>query len=67
MNKGKNVATPENISRPVFIVGPGRSGTTLLRSLLSAHSRITVTPETHVLARVRQCTTPLCTYEEVVQ
>lgn len=34
---------------PVFIVGPGRSGTTLVRSLLSAHSRICVTPETHFL------------------
>lgn len=34
---------------PVFIVGPGRSGTTLVRSLLSAHSRLCVTPETHFL------------------
>lgn len=33
----------------LFIVGSGRSGTTLLRSLLSAHSRVTVTPETHYL------------------
>ena len=32
---------------PIFIMGAGRSGTTLLQSLLSAHSRITVTPETH--------------------
>ena len=30
---------------PIFIVGPGRSGTTLLRSMLSAHSRISITPE----------------------
>jgi len=30
---------------PIFIVGPGRSGTTLVRSLLSAHSRISITPE----------------------
>lgn len=37
--------------RPIFIVGPGRSGTTLVRSLLSAHSRIAVTPETHFLKR----------------
>lgn len=34
---------------PIFIVGAGRSGTTLIRSLLSAHSRIAVTPETHFL------------------
>lgn len=38
------------LERPMFIVGPGRSGTTLLRSLLSAHSRIAVTPETHFMA-----------------
>lgn len=35
------------LKKPIFIVGPGRSGTTLVRSLLSAHSRIAVTPETH--------------------
>lgn len=34
---------------PFFIVGPGRSGTTLVRSLLAAHPRIAVTPETHFL------------------
>lgn len=33
----------------MFIVGTGRSGTTLLRSLLTAHSRIAVTPETHYM------------------
>lgn len=36
---------------PFFIVGSGRSGTTLLRSLLTAHSRIAVTPETHFMKR----------------
>jgi len=30
---------------PIFIVGPGRSGTTLIRSILSAHTRISITPE----------------------
>lgn len=38
-------------NEPFFIVGAGRSGTTLLRSLLSAHSRIAVTPETHFMKR----------------
>lgn len=37
------------LAPPLFIVGSGRSGTTLLRSLLSAHSRITITPETHYM------------------
>ena len=36
---------------PFFIVGSGRSGTTLLRSLLSRHSDLAVTPETHFMAR----------------
>ncbi len=32
---------------PFFILGSGRSGTTLLQNILSAHSRLAVTPETH--------------------
>lgn len=32
---------------PFFIVGAGRSGTTLLRAALAAHSRLSVPPETH--------------------
>ena len=36
---------------PFFVVGSGRSGTTLVRSLLSAHPRLTVTPETHFMTR----------------
>jgi len=42
------------LQSPIFIVGPGRSGTTLVRSLLSAHSRIAVTPETQFLGWVNQ-------------
>ena len=40
------------VDRPIFIVGAGRSGTTLLRSLFSAHRDIAVTPETHFLKRI---------------
>lgn len=36
---------------PFFIVGSGRSGTTLLQNMLSAHSRLAVTPESHFCAR----------------
>ncbi|WP_161634957.1 sulfotransferase family protein [Leptolyngbya sp. Heron Island J] len=32
---------------PIFIVGMPRSGTTLLTSMLSAHPRIAIAPETH--------------------
>jgi hypothetical protein len=37
---------------PVFVVGPGRSGTTLMQSILSAHSRLTIAPETHFMSFV---------------
>jgi len=37
------------IFRPIFIVGVGRSGTSLLQSLLNAHSRIAFSPETHFI------------------
>ncbi|WP_297529705.1 sulfotransferase family protein [Thiohalobacter sp.] len=33
--------------RPGFLVGEGRSGTTLLSSILNRHPRLCVTPETH--------------------
>ncbi len=34
---------------PFFIVGSGRSGTTLLRMILASHSRISIPPETYFL------------------
>jgi hypothetical protein len=36
-------------SAPFFIIGSGRSGTTLLRMILASHSRLTIPPETWFL------------------
>jgi hypothetical protein len=35
--------------QPFFIVGSGRSGTTLLRMILASHSRLAIPPETYFL------------------
>jgi len=35
--------------QPIFILGVGRSGTSLLQSMLNAHSQIAFTPETHFI------------------
>lgn len=44
--KRDNTASP-----PFFIVGCGRSGTTLLQSLLDAHPNLTIPPESQIYAR----------------
>jgi len=38
--------------RPFFVVGSGRSGTTLTRAILQAHPRVHIPPETYVLGAV---------------
>jgi hypothetical protein len=42
------------ITAPIFIVGPGRSGTTLLSRILDAHSSIAILPETAMFATLAQ-------------
>ncbi|MFT5528322.1 MAG: hypothetical protein ACI9HK_006311, partial [Pirellulaceae bacterium] len=37
--------------RPIFVCGVGRSGTSLLQSMLNAHPQICFTPETHFFRR----------------
>jgi Sulfotransferase family len=45
----------EPATSPFFIVGSGRSGSTMLRMMLAAHSRLTIPPETwYLLALVRR-------------
>ena len=47
--------------RPIFIVGMPRSGTTLLTTILSAHPRIAISPESHFLTYW----VPTCRYLEL--
>lgn len=39
------------LTQPVFICGVGRSGTSLLQSMLNAHPQLCFTPETHFFRR----------------
>lgn len=41
--------TRGSVMSPIFIVGMPRSGTTLLTTILSAHPRIAISPESHFL------------------
>ena len=52
MNKELGPAPPDPVEFPektLFIIGVGRSGTSMLMTLLNGHSRIAFTPETHFL------------------
>lgn len=42
------------LPNPLFIVGSGRSGNTLLRAILVAHGELAIPPESYVLGRVIQ-------------
>ena len=47
----KQTPTNKPLKQPIFIVGVGRSGTTLLQSMLHAHRQLAFTPETHFVRR----------------
>ena len=40
-----------DVSRPIMICGVGRSGTSLLQSMLNAHPSVAIPPETHFFRR----------------
>ncbi|MFN2541769.1 MAG: sulfotransferase [Chthoniobacterales bacterium] len=42
----------DQLLRAPFIVGVSRSGTTLLRMMLDAHSQLAIPPETHFIPKV---------------
>lgn len=42
---------PIDLERVIFVIGVGRSGTTLLQCMLNAHSHISFLPETHFIRR----------------
>ena len=41
----------KNIKKPIFIIGVGRSGTSLLQSMLNSHSDVAFPPETHFIRK----------------
>ncbi|MBI4259823.1 MAG: sulfotransferase [Actinobacteria bacterium] len=43
---------PDPAVPPAFVVGPGRSGTTMLRLMLDAHPRLAIPPESHFVPAV---------------
>ncbi|WP_075222183.1 sulfotransferase family protein [Acuticoccus yangtzensis] len=45
-------AVPIRVDRPVFVAGYVRSGTTLLRRMLNAHSNLFVPPESDMFGRI---------------
>lgn len=46
-------ATARATGAPIFVVGPSRSGTTLVRGILNAHSDVSIAPETHYFDDLR--------------
>jgi len=46
------ISKPYNFTNPFFIIGSGRSGNTLLRSLLVSGNEVSIPPESYVLPRV---------------
>ncbi len=41
------------LKKPIFVVGPSRSGTDMMRELLTGHSTVSIAPETHYFDDIR--------------
>jgi len=67
--QGFPVTDPERAGKqPIFIVGSGRSGNTLLRSMLVAGGEISIPPESYVLPKIirKFATTRFASWDKVV-
>ncbi len=53
VGSGGGVAEPADPVRPVFVVGPARSGTSLARAVINGHSGIALAGETHYFDDLR--------------
>jgi sulfotransferase family protein len=53
MEEGGTGSTRDALDSPIFVVGPSRSGTTLVRSILNAHPAVSIAPETHYFDDLR--------------
>jgi hypothetical protein len=53
MNSGRRELVDGTPESPIFVVGPSRSGTTLVRRILNGHSAISIAPETHYFDDLR--------------
>jgi len=51
-NPGDTARPPQPNDAPFFIVGPPRSGTTLVQAMLASHPRLTIPPETELYLRL---------------
>jgi hypothetical protein len=58
-------STPDSF-RPCFVVGNGRSGTTLLAVMLGRHSNLAMTPETYFMRMVPRKTRGDLTHKELL-
>lgn len=53
-------SSPRSASKHLFVSGPPRAGTTLLRLVLSAHPKITITPEARFIRKLFNKEFPPC-------